>query len=210
MKSTVTAAALLAATASCAFATVTYDSQTRYVGAEAFTATGNPSDQIDSVDFGVFDESISRTFDDITAYATQHSELNTNGIFASGTAFGSFGSSPGTAGIGHSYIEVGFTLSEATDFTLNFTADGNFGSYTLNLGAYSASGAFNTFSVYNPSGTLDAGSYSILLDFGRDPFEDNGQFEIEGDYNFDLTFIPAPSGAMMFGFGALAATRRRR
>jgi len=210
MNTTVIAAGILLATAPGVFAGVTYDAQTRYVGAEAFTSTGNPSDQIDSVDFGVFDESIVRTFDDISVYATQHSELNTSGIFASGTAFGSFGSSPGTAGIGHSYVEVAFTLSEATDFTLDFNANGNWGNYDLDLGAYSASGAFNTFSVYTPSGSLDAGSYSILLDFGRDPFEDNGQFELEGDFSFELTFVPAPSGAAMLGFGTLAATRRRR
>ncbi|GEM_PF-6402505 len=206
-----TFAILAAATcATTALADVTYDAQTRYVRAEAFTSSGNPSDQISSMDFSTFDESINRTFDDINAYATQHSELNANGISASGSAFGSFGSAPGTAGIGHSYLEVAFTLSEATDFTLDFTASGNGGNYNLTLGAFSASGAFNTFSIYTPSGTLDAGSYAVILDFRRDPFEHNGQFEIEGEFNFDLAFVPAPSSAALLGFATLAATRRRR
>lgn len=211
MKSTITAAALLAATASGALASVTYDSDTRYIRTEAFTLTGNPSNQIDNPGLSFFDAAMTYEYDnDITASASQLSDLTSTGITASGTAFGSFGTDTLTAGIGYSYIEVHFTLSEATDFTLDFTANGNIGNYDLNLGAYSASGAFNSFSIYTPSGTLDAGSYSILLNFGRDPFEHNGEFEIMGDFSFDLTFVPAPSSAALFGFGALAATRRRR
>jgi hypothetical protein len=201
---------MLAAITSTAMAGVTYDAQNRYVRAEAFTATGNPSDQITSPDFTTFDASIDRTFGTINAYATQTSQLTADSISMAGTAFGSFGSGGDVAGIGHSYFEVHFTLSEATDFTLNFTADGNAGSYDLDLGAYSAAGSFNTFSIYTPSGTLEAGSYSIILDFRRDPFEHDGMFEVEGDISFDLTFVPAPSATAMLAIGALTLTRRRR
>ena len=201
---------MLAAITSTAMAGVTYDAQNRYVRAEAFTATGNPSDQISSPDFAIFDASINRDFDSINAYATQTSELTANGISMAGTAFGSFGSGGDIAGIGHSYLEVHFTLSQATDFTLNFTADGNAGNYDLDLGAYSAAGSFNTFSIYTPSGTLDAGSYSIIIDFRRDPFEHNGTFETEGQISFDLAFVPAPATPAMLAIGILATARRRR
>lgn len=203
---TMTAATITSA----AVAGVTYDAQNRYVRAEAFTATGNPSDQIASPDFALFDASIDRTFDSINAYATQVSQMTDSGISMTGTAFGSFGSGGDVAGIGHSYFEVQFTLTEATDFTLEMTANGNAGNYDLDLGSYSAAGSFNTFGIYTPSGTLDAGTYSIMLDFRRDPFEHDGNFEIEGEISFELTFVPAPATSALFAMGMLTATRRRR
>ena len=105
---------MLAAITSTAMAGVTYDAQNRYIRTEAFTATDNPSDQITSTNFGYFDAGMVQFYDSIEARASQTSELTADSISMSGTAFGSFGSGADVAGIGHSYFEVHFTLSEAT------------------------------------------------------------------------------------------------
>ncbi len=130
-------------------------------------------------------------------------------------------------GYASSELYVEFTVTGTTEFDLSGNG-GGFGtvngalrshSYVAieSLGGGTATQVFlqedDLYTTFAGSGTLLAGDYrfvvtsTTIIDF----IFDSGPF-IEGNASvtFDLTFVPAPSTAALFGLAGLTATRRRR
>lgn len=198
-----------AACASAATAQISYISQNRYVEARASLATGPQSDAIYAPDFSLFDEEIIRNFSDIkggaAAHASQYSTLNVNSIIASGTAGGEFGPPAGSSSsTGISHLEVTFMLTQAADYSLNFFANGDLSNYSFTGTSLDLTGFLFPGSTLSESGTLEAGEYTFIFDFGV-----SGAYG-EGNFTFDFNVVPAPATSAVFVAGILATTRRRR
>lgn len=209
MKPMGSAVVLVAACTAAASANITYNSQIRSIEKSVLIKSTPYSESVSTNALGDWNESISGGFGDINgfadAYASQISSLGANSISASGTMGGSYGPPAGTSiGTGFSYLAVSFTLDQAMDYTLDldmFTDHGQF-SFTgtsINL----VGNPWDNLQI-SQSGTLQAGTYDLIIDAGV-----SGGF-VQGDYAFDLQLVPAPSSAGMLGLGLLAATRRRR
>jgi len=124
-------------------------------------------------------------------------------IIANGDAGGTVGPPAGTStGWGNSYFAVTFSLAQSTDYSLDFNSFGDNGTYSFTGASLSHTGSVLGASI-SESGTLDAGVYEFVIDFGVTSVLENG------DYSFNFT-VPAPSTAGLLGLGMLAATRRRR
>jgi hypothetical protein len=200
---------ILAATCATASAsTIDYQSQDRSVSIGALLPFG-PQSQTDNApnNFNSYIVDLTGTFSDVegsaSAHASQFSLFTTTSIIANGSAGGTAGPPAGSSsGWGNSYLSVSFLLDESTDYTLDFDAFGDDGTYSFTGASLNHSGSVLGADI-SESGTLDAGLYTFVIDFGVTSALGNG------DYSFNFT-VPAPGSASLMGLGLLAASRRRR
>jgi len=203
-----TALTTIAITATFANAGLTYQSQGRSITAGAHLPNGQQSETISSNGFDDFNEIIDRGFSDIDGgawgMASQDSSFHQFGMAATGAAGGSWGPPAGSsAGFGYSYFAVDFTIDEATEYTLDFSYSGDSSSFSFTGTSLNHSGNDIGINI-SESGTLQAGAYSFVLDFGV------GAAFFEGSYDFSFQVVPAPASTGLMAIGLLAATRRRR
>ena len=208
-----TLAALLLATP-LAGAQIEYLLQDRYVEIYATLPGGDDGMLTSSSGMGGFDATLSEWLGNAQgsawAYATQTSSLQAGAMHATGAADGSSGPPVGSSsGLGRTGLSVNFRLTEAVDYTLDFSVFSEFANYSFTGPSLDIVKGFD-FALSDPgvhlSGTLGPGDYAfdIAIESGA---EAQG---IGSNFDFSFVVVPAPGGVGVLALGVLATARRRR
>ncbi|WP_428389764.1 hypothetical protein [Mucisphaera sp.] len=200
--------------------------QTRTLTASAGDAAGTQSQQVSAAGFGLYDDLLTFSYTGTefggggTGVALQTSQVLPWVISGEGTGTGSGGGGVGTgfAG-GSSYLEVGFTVTEPIDYSLNgfISADSGFNHASVVLSGPDGViaeeevgefvGFFGGVLFTGPEGywgTLTPGDYTITAVATANDGSFSGP---EAIFDFSLR-VPEPS-SMVVGLGVLCLVLRR-